>query len=210
ARRPLGRPRATAALDHRGADRGHGLAGADHGGHAQHPGEGGTLRAAQVARAAGARAGGGAPAVAPLRRRPGAAAGAALAALAGAGHPPRPVRAAAGDADERLDRERLLGIPAALVRPVPGAAADRRRRSPVRPPPRRARMAVLAAAGAGAGACLRRGLAPPVPGRRHAVADAAARLAEAARPHARGDPLMRVPFLAATLLVAGTLAAAPA
>src|SRR5690606_38708451 len=135
---------------------------------------------------------------------------AALAALAGAGHTLRPVPADAGDAAERLDRERLLGIPAALVRPVPDAAADRRRRSPVRPPPRRARLAVLAAAGAGAGACLRRGLAPPVPGRRHAVADAAARLAEAARPHARGDPMMRLPFLAAALLIAGTLAAAPA
>src|SRR5690606_12804045 len=59
-------------------------------------------------------------------------------------------------------------------------------------------------------ACLRRGLAPPVPGRRHAVADAPARLAEAARPHARGDPLMRLPLLAAVLSVAGMLAAAPA
>ena len=117
-----------AALADRGADPAMAVHRPDDDRAAQQPDKIRMLRAAQVDRADHPRAGGAAPAVAPVRRH--AAADRRHAALAGSASPAliarRAVRAAVRDAAERLGAEFRRRLPAAVVRPVQPAGASPR------------------------------------------------------------------------------------
>ena len=161
------------------------------------------LRAAQVGRPDRARAGGAAPAVALVRRhaRPVPGTPRWQERIATLTH--WAVRAAVRDPAVGLAAQFGRGLPAALVRPVQGPRARR-------PGPRlhelvseTARTGCSGRWSRWRGARGRGALSPSVPARRHAGADAAARLARAAHcPRLRGSAM---PFNQ-TRLVRGPLA----
>src|SRR5690606_1328307 len=132
---------------------------------------------------------------------------AALAGARGRRHPLAAVRAAAGDAAERLALrfgERPAPVP--VVRPVHDAQAGRPGRGARRPRARTARVAVLGARRRGRAARRRSLPPPPVPQRRHAAAHAAALAQEPAM--TRFAPRFAAPALAALLALAAPAQAA--